>query len=354
MNSLIDIRDLAISYRMHEGAIRALDGVSLTLEPGDSLGIVGESGSGKSTLGMAIGKLLAPNAFVEHGDIRLEGRSTLDCPPAALRALRRDRLGFVYQNPMAALDPTMRVGKQIRLALGRSMGPAGIEDLLERVGLADAASVARRFPHELSGGMAQRVVIAQAIARNPAVLIADEPTASLDASIQGVILDLLTELRSVTGASLVIMSHDLQMIAHRCERMSVMYGGRIVESGASHRIFEDPRHPYTKALIKAAAGNEGPGGTLYPIPGVPPVLRAAATSCTFAPRCEFAQARCFAERPAEYTVDERVVACHFATGGLVRSSASVVDPGSTPVVSPALSSSVNSPVNPPVNSSAKP
>ncbi|MDB6002547.1 MAG: Oligopeptide transport ATP-binding protein OppD [Rhizobacter sp.] len=322
LHGLVEIRDLTISYRMAEGqgAVRALDGVSLSLQLGESLGIVGESGSGKSTLGMAIGRLLAPNAQIVQGDIEVEGRSTLACTATELRALRRDRLGFVFQNPMTALDPTMRVGRQIALALGKAASREAIEALIGRVGLPDAAAVAAKFPHELSGGMAQRVVIAQAIARKPAVLIADEPTASLDASIQGVILDLLTSLRTATGASLVIMSHDLHMIALRCERMAVMYGGRVIESGASRRIFEDPRHPYTQALIKAAAGNEGPGGELHPIPGVPPVLRGASSNCAFASRCAFAQPRCFSERPAEYVVDERVVACHFALGGLTRSA----------------------------------
>jgi peptide/nickel transport system ATP-binding protein len=327
MNRLVDIRDLTISYRMGEGQapVRALDGVSLALQRGESLGIVGESGSGKSTLGMAIGKLLAPNAVFEGGDIKVDGLSALRCSPRELRALRRSRLGFVYQNPMAALDPTMRVGRQIGLALGNGATRDVVHRLIESVGLTDAAQVANRFPHELSGGMAQRVVIAQAIARGPALLIADEPTASLDASIQGVILDLLDSLRAATGASLVVMSHDLQMVARRCERMSVMYGGRIVESGASRRIFDDPRHPYTRALIKAAAGAERPGGELRPIPGVPPVLRGTATNCAFAPRCEFAQKICFDERPAEQMVDERVVACHFANGGLTRRAESVAE-----------------------------
>ncbi|HEX7436201.1 MAG TPA: ABC transporter ATP-binding protein, partial [Caldimonas sp.] len=253
------------------------------------------------------------------GDIHVEGRSVLSCSVAELRTIRRDRLGFVYQNPMSALDPTMRVGRQVALAIGSDPARATIDALLGRVGLEDPASVAGSFPHELSGGMAQRVVIALAIARNPGVLIADEPTASLDASIQGVILDLLTSLRATTGASLVIMSHDLRMVARRCERILVMYGGRVIESGPSQRVFEDPLHPYTRALIKAAAGNEGPGGELEPIPGVPPVLRRASTDCAFAPRCEFAQPRCVAERPAAHAIDERFVACHFAAGGLTRS-----------------------------------
>jgi peptide/nickel transport system ATP-binding protein len=165
------------------------------------------------------------------------------------------------------------------------------------------------------------VVIAQAIARNPDVLIADEPTASLDASIQNVILDLLTSLRAATGAGLIIMSHDLRMVARRCERMAVMYAGRIIETGASQSIFKSPRHPYTRALLQAAAGNEGAGGELRPIPGSPPVLLTTATNCAFAPRCEFVQPRCFSERPQEHTVDERIVACHFAAGGLERAPA---------------------------------
>lgn len=318
MSDDVELRGLVISYRMGRGQapVRALDGVDLDIAAGDSLAIVGESGSGKSTLGMAIGRLLAPNAQVEAGDVRIGGHSALSCTPDALRRLRREKLGIVYQNPMAALDPTMRVGRQVALALGAGATRADVEALLDRVGLPDAAQTSAKFPHELSGGMAQRVVIAQAIARRPAILIADEPTASLDASVQGVILDLLTALRATTGASLVLMSHDLHMVTQRCERLAVMYGGRIIETGASGRIASRPRHPYTRALIRAAAGNERPGQKLLPIPGVPPVLKGAATGCTFAPRCGIAQARCLVERPAERSVDGRTVACHFAAEDL--------------------------------------
>jgi len=236
-----------------------------------------------------------------------------------LRALRRERLGFVFQNPMSALDPTMRIGRQIALALDVATDAASIPALLRRAGLDDPAAVAASFPHELSGGMAQRVVIALALARDPAIVIADEPTASLDASIQGVILDLLMALGRETGASVVIMSHDLRMVARRCARILVMYGGRIVESGPSAAVFAAPRHPYTQALVRAAAGNEGPGGRLEPIPGVPPVLHRRSADCAFAARCRYVQAVCRAERPAEVAVEGRRVACHFARGGLVAS-----------------------------------
>jgi oligopeptide/dipeptide ABC transporter ATP-binding protein len=321
------VSDLVVSYRMDDGDIFALDAVDLAIAPGERIGIVGESGSGKSTLGMAIGRLLAPNARFVRGDIRIGGQSVLTCSAADLRRVRRDRLGFVYQNPMQALDPTMRVGRQVALAIGGGADKVAIEMLLGRVGLPDPARAAASFPHELSGGMAQRVVIALAIARNPAVLIADEPTASLDASIQGVILDLLASMRDSTGASLVILSHDLGMVANRCERLLVMYGGRVVESGPSRSVFSAPRHPYTRALIKAAAGNEGPGGTLEPIPGVPPVLRSESThGCAYAERCEFAQARCRQERPAPHDVGAVSVTCHFAAAGLVRSQTAAVTP----------------------------
>jgi oligopeptide/dipeptide ABC transporter ATP-binding protein len=319
MSPIVEVVDLAMSYRSDDGTVCAIDGVDLSLAAGESLGLVGESGSGKSTLGLAIGRLLAPNARFDRGDILVEGRSVRGSSGAELRAMRRDRLGFVYQNPMSALDPTMRVGKQIALTLGGGTTDGRIEALLGRVGLDDASRVAASFPHELSGGMAQRVVIALAIARGPAVLIADEPTASLDASIQGVILDLLSSLRAATGSSLIVMSHDLRMVANRCERIAVMYAGRVIEAGTSRAVFAEPRHPYTRALIHAAPGNEGPGGELVAIPGMPPVLRESSTQCAFAARCDYVQRRCLVERPAAIEVDGRNVACHFATGGLSRS-----------------------------------
>jgi oligopeptide/dipeptide ABC transporter ATP-binding protein len=323
MKPRVEIRDLTVSYAAGDRAICALDGVSLSIAADEAIGIVGESGSGKSTLGMAIGRLLAPNASFDGGDVLVEGRSVLRCTDPELRAVRRDRLGFVFQNPMSALDPTMRIGRQIALALGLERGSAEINELLLKARLDDPATAAASFPHELSGGMAQRVVIALAIARNPAVVIADEPTASLDASIKGVILDLLMALGRDTGASLVFMSHDLRMVARRCARIFVMYGGRVVEAGDSREVFSAPRHPYTQALVRAAAGNEGPGGHLEPIPGVPPVLHRRSADCAFASRCIHAQAICRSERPPEVYVQGRVVACHFALAGSSAPAAAV-------------------------------
>jgi oligopeptide/dipeptide ABC transporter ATP-binding protein len=322
---LVEVRDLVVAYGSGAGAVRALDGVSLRLAAGETLGLVGESGSGKSTLGMALGRLLASNARFEAGSICIDGQSLLDCAPSALRRIRSQHLGFVFQNPMSALDPTMRIGRQLADAMVDGRDPLPAEVWLERVGLEQPARVAASFPHEISGGMAQRVVIAMAMLRQPALLIADEPTASLDASIQGLILDLMDRLRRENGAAMILMSHDLRLVARRCERVAVMYGGRLVEAGPSREVFERPQHPYTQALIRAAAGNEVPGVRLVPIAGVPPVLHGASAECAFAPRCERAQPRCGAERPVTRSLDGRIVACHFAGASVEAGAQSAVD-----------------------------
>jgi len=313
MSELVQIEDLTIAYQMGQAAIYAVDQVTLNIEQGETIGIVGESGSGKSTLGMAIGKLLAQNAVVEEGKITIGSDRVEDCSDEELRRIRRDRLGFVFQNPMTALDPTMRIDKQVSLAFARKSTLGERLNLLKRSGLDNAEQVAKSYPHELSGGMAQRVVIALSIARNPELIIADEPTASLDASIQDKILDLMIQLRDEAGASMVLLSHDLGMVAKRCDRVAVMYGGRIVEIGNSKSVFENPKHPYTRALIKAAAGNEKPGERLKPIGGVPPILRASSTHCAFAERCGFAKDICVSKRPEAHAEGDAMVTCHFET-----------------------------------------
>jgi peptide/nickel transport system ATP-binding protein len=312
MSALVEARGLTITYAVSDGLVQALDSVDLTVEAGETLAIVGESGSGKTTLGMALGRLLPREARREVGELSISGSCVLDCDAHALRRLRREKLGFVFQNPMAALDPTMRVGRQVALALDGSRDERRVTALLARAGLQEPALLARRYPHELSGGMAQRVTIAMAIARNPAVLIADEPTASLDASVRERVMETLMDLRAETGAALIILSHDLHLVARHCERVAVMYGGRIVEEGPREEIFARPAHPYTRALLAAAAGTEGPEGVLKPIPGNPPLLRARAQSCSFAPRCTFCRARCESERPEPQPLFGRAVLCHFA------------------------------------------
>jgi peptide/nickel transport system ATP-binding protein len=316
MSALIEARGLAIAYESKGRRAFALDGADLTVERDESLALVGESGSGKTTLGMAVGRLLPREARREAGDLLMEGRSVFEAAEVELRTLRREKLGFVFQNPMTALDPTMRVGRQVALALGRRNS---IRDLLARVELTDPERVMRSFPHQLSGGMAQRVVIAMAIARKPIAVVADEP--SLDASVRDRVMATLGRLRAETKASLVILSHDLRMVAHHAERIAVLYGGRPIETGRVPRVLSNPAHPYTRALLRAGAGGETPAARLEPIAGSPPVLSARATFCAFAPRCPMRQSVCMQTRPEPRLVDQRLVACHFAEAVLAQPKA---------------------------------
>ena len=312
MSALLHVRGLAITFETPKGPVRALDGVDLDLGSAQSLGIVGESGSGKSTLGLAIGRLLPLNSRREGGDLMIGGDSVFDLADAEIRGLRRRDIGFVFQNPMTALNPTMRVGKQMARALGKGAGRAQVHALMGRVGLPEPVRVARSFPHQLSGGMAQRVAIGMAIARDPRLLVCDEPTASLDASIRDQILDLLLSLPSQIGASVIILSHDLRAIAKHCDAVAVMYGGRVVEYGTSRDVFDTPCHPYTRALMAAAPGAEGSDGMLEPIPGFQPVLRERSELCAFEPRCGWAIDRCNSERPETRIVADQTVLCHRA------------------------------------------
>ena len=314
MTALIEARGLTIAYESRGHRAFALDAVDLAIERDESFALVGESGSGKTTLGMAIGRLLPGEANREAGDLLVEGRSVFDLSAQNLRALRQEKLGFVFQNPMASLDPTMRVGKQVALALN---GRGVVAELLARVELPEPERVARRFPHQLSGGMAQRVVIAMAIARSPLAVIADEPTASLDASVRHRVMDTLGRLRAETRASLVILSHDLRMVARHAERVAVMYAGRPVEMGAVSRVLGNPSHPYTRALLRAGAGGERPGERLEPIAGSPTTLVERSESCAFAPRCAMRRPVCMDARPEARSVAGRQVACHFAEAVLV-------------------------------------
>ena len=310
MSGLLSVRDLALDYVTPRGMVRALDGANLELGGGVTLGIVGESGSGKTTLGMAVGRLLPDNVQRANGELLFEGRSVLDLDDAELRSVRRDDLGFVFQNPMTALDPTMRIARQVSRAIGSGAREPEVHALLEKVGLPDVERVARSYPHQLSGGMAQRVAIGIAIARNPRLLIADEPTASLDASLRDQILTLLVSLRDLYGTTIILLSHELRVIGRYCDYVAVMYGGRVVEYGKSASVFGKPAHPYTRALLAAAPGRERPGDVLEPIPGAPPVLTGRAPNCAFSPRCNWAVERCRVERPETRPVADRAVVCH--------------------------------------------
>lgn len=302
--SLLSVRNLVIDYPR----TRALDGADLTLEPGESLGLVGESGSGKSTLGSAVGRLLPTTARRTDGEVLVAGEPVFELPAARLRHLRRKHLGFVFQDPIASLDPTMRVGAQLRLVLGRG-GDVGFH--LARVRL-DDPRVPRAYPHQLSGGMAQRVAIAMAMATSPELLVADEPTAALDSQVREEVSNVVFSLAAEAGTSILWLSHDLPAVARRCDRVAVMYGGRVVESGPAREVLGDPAHPYTAALAGSAPAAAPHGVRLHPVPGRPPMLDGPSAGCAFAPRCAFAEERCEHERPVPVRVREQDVLCHRA------------------------------------------
>jgi oligopeptide/dipeptide ABC transporter ATP-binding protein len=308
MSQLACVSGLEVEYAVGDEVVRALDGVDLTVEVGETLAIVGESGSGKSTLGQALGGLLPPNATRPAGDVTVGGQSVFG-DVSKVRAVRRDHLAFIFQNPMHALDPTRRIRAQFADVDAEH---DEVLRLLRLVELKNAELVARKYPHELSGGMAQRVAIALALAQRPRLVVADEPTASLDSSVRNQILDVLFELARRDRVAIAFLSHDLRAAFEHCARVAVMYGGRIVELGPTEVVAADPQHPYTQALLSSALGAERFGERLNAIPGIAPVLRGAATYCTFHPRCPRAIALCTTCRPDEREVANRRVACHLA------------------------------------------
>lgn len=259
---MLEIDDVVVDYRKADRTtVRALDGATLRVKAGETVGIVGESGSGKSTLGSLVGRLLPGNAVYTRGTVRVEGEDVLALGRDELRALRRECLGFIPQDPISALDPTMRIGKQLALALRGTVPTkdADLVALLERVRMRDPGRVLRLFPHEVSGGMAQRVVIAMTMARRPRVLIADEPTAALDSNVRGEVTRLLFELAADAGSTVLWLSHDLRSVGRWCERVAVMYAGRVVEDGPAQQVLEQPKHPYTIALAAADPARARPG-----------------------------------------------------------------------------------------------
>ncbi|MEV5602655.1 ABC transporter ATP-binding protein [Streptomyces sp. NPDC052299] len=320
---LLEVRDLGVEFTAPDGSpLRAVRGVSFTLRRGETLAVVGESGSGKSTTALALNRMLPGTGRITTGTVRLDGRDLAAADEAELRAVRGARIGMVFQDPMTALNPVLTAGRHIDEALrahgnrDKAARRARTVELLDRVGIPDPHRRADDYPHQFSGGQRQRILIAMALAGEPDVLLADEPTTALDATVQDQILTLLGDLNRETGTALVLITHNMGVVARACERVLVMYGGTVVEDGPTAEVLTRPRHPYTAGLLAAVPRLATPSGTrLTGIPGSPPDLTLLGDGCAFADRCTLAEERCRTATPplARAAGDVRV-ACLPAAG----------------------------------------
>ncbi|MDP9005487.1 MAG: ABC transporter ATP-binding protein [Actinomycetota bacterium] len=329
---------LVVRFPTADGVVEAVRGVSWSVGPGQVLGIVGESGAGKSVSALAVMGLL-PDSAVVSGSARLRGTELVGMPPGVLNRYRGERLAMIFQDPMSSLNPVRTVGWQLAEAVrvhhevSRRDARSRAVELLELVGIPNPRQRARGYPHELSGGMRQRVVIAMAMANDPEVIIADEPTTALDVTVQAQILETLHQAREATGAAMVLITHDLGVVAGVADEVIVMYAGRVVERGGVDDVFYRPRMPYTQALLGSLprVGPDGSGRSV-PIPGTPPSLIDLPPGCPFAPRCSFSRADC-GDEPVLRLVEppRHLVACHFseqaasAWGGSGEAAARVVN-----------------------------
>lgn len=301
--SLLDVRSLRVQYVGARGTTTAVDGVDLSIDPGRIVGVVGESGCGKSTLARALLGLYDPRRTRTEGQVLFEGQDILRLKRRALDEIRGNRISMVFQNPQSSLNPVRTIGDQVAEAmrthtrLTRRAQQSRVLELLDRVGIPDPARRANSFPHELSGGQQQRVSLAAALACSPALLIADEPTTALDVTIQAQVLALIRELSTEMSMSVLLISHDLTVIAELCSTAHVMYGGVIVEQGATADVLGNPQHPYTTALLGAAPRVDERRLMLQTIPGVVPTLASSPGHCRFVDRCAFAFDACRAEEP---------------------------------------------------------
>ncbi|MCU0564080.1 MAG: ABC transporter ATP-binding protein [Desulfobacterales bacterium] len=314
-SALLSIEDLSVGFRTPEGTARAVDRVSFGLNTGETLGVVGESGCGKSVTSLSIlGLIPSPPGAIESGRIRFEGRNLLELDPESLRGLRGRDIAMIFQEPMTSLNPVLAIGRQVaeplmvHRGLSRRAALAEAAEWLERVRIPAARRRLGDYPHQLSGGMRQRVMIAMAMVCRPRLLIADEPTTALDVSIQAQILALMLELKTATGMALLLITHNLGVVAQTASRVIVMYAGQVVEEAATVDLFDRPFHPYTRGLLRSmprlgAARGES-GRRLSEIPGTVPAITESVAGCRFAPRCAHAFERCRADAPDLFPVGE--------------------------------------------------
>jgi oligopeptide/dipeptide ABC transporter ATP-binding protein len=302
---LLDVRELRTHFATPRGVVRAVDGLSFSLRAGEALGIVGESGSGKSVTALSLLRLFGPLARPRlSGQVLFEGRDLLGLPERELRRVRGARIGMVFQDPLSSLNPALPIGEQVAEAarhhrgLSRAQGRELAAELLDLVGIPDSRQRLDQLPYSFSGGMRQRIVIALAIACEPKLLIADEPTTALDVTVQAQVLLLLDRLRRERGMALIVISHDFGVVAATCDRVQVMYGGQAVEQGTVRQILDQARHPYTRALLRSVPRLDDPSDErLQAIPGQPLTITGRFQGCRFAPRCELVIGRCREENP---------------------------------------------------------
>ncbi|MCN9243000.1 ABC transporter ATP-binding protein [Streptomyces sp. RY43-2] len=316
---LLEVRDLHVEFRTRDGIAQAVNGVSYGVDAGETLAVLGESGSGKSVTAQAVmGILDSPPGRITGGQILFQGRDLLRLKEEERRRIRGAELAMIFQDALSALNPVLTVGDQlgemfiVHRGMSRKDARAHAVALMDRVHIPGAAHRVRDYPHQFSGGMRQRIMIAMALALEPALIIADEPTTALDVTVQAQVMDLLAELRREYRMGLVLITHDLGVVADVADRIAVMYAGRVVESAPVHDIYKAPAHPYTRGLLDSVPRLDQKGGRLYAIKGLPPNLMAIPSGCAFHPRCPLARDVCRTDVPPLHTVAKnRASACHF-------------------------------------------
>ncbi|AYE87918.1 oligopeptide/dipeptide ABC transporter ATP-binding protein [Sulfitobacter sp. D7] len=313
--SLLQIDNLSVTFDGEDGPVHAVNDLSLSIDKGETLGIVGESGSGKSQTAFSVMGLLAPNGRTD-GSVRFDGQEILGAKPKVLNKLRAERIAMIFQDPMTSLNPYMRIADQMTEVLTLHKGMSKRDALAESVRMLDAVKIPaakeriRLFPHEFSGGMRQRVMIAMSLLCKPDLLIADEPTTALDVTVQAQIMDLLGDLQKDFGMATILITHDLGVVAGFCERVLVMYGGRVMEQGPTEPLFAQPTHPYTRGLLAAVPRVDDQDATMKAIPGNPPNMAAPPEGCPFRPRCSYAGEDCRVMPPLAPFAEGRARACH--------------------------------------------
>ncbi|MDA0769948.1 MAG: peptide ABC transporter ATP-binding protein [SAR202 cluster bacterium Casp-Chloro-G4] len=315
---LLEVKDLATHFFTQEGVVKAVNGISFELEEGEVLGVVGESGCGKSVSALSVMRLVAdPPGRTVRGEVIFEGEDLLKLDDSEMRKVRGNKISMVFQEPMTSLNPVLTIGRQLtetaelHMGMNKKQAEQHAAELLQRVGIPDAANRLKDYPHQFSGGMRQRVMIAIAMSCNPRLIIADEPTTALDVTIQAQILELMQELAREFGTALIIITHNLGVVARYAHRVIVMYAGKIIETGTAAEIYHNPRHPYTMGLLASVPRlDEIQRTKLQAIEGLPPNLVNLPQGCSFAPRCAYANDKCLQEEPslANYS-DEHTAAC---------------------------------------------